>query len=274
MKKQSHSLFRRAYEKIILNNIAALLKKDPAALLYMLGFAIKKEAADFYRSFFITQPRHIEATIALAKKLKLNRSSNEVILDIGGGNGGMAVIFAKDFPDTQVLIFEPVKKNRENIHALLKANPQLKLIPKAVGSKSSTEKMFIGRNMHTSSFFEMKSDKESTKFSDNIEVTDFENVEVVRIDDAVSSSLSVSIMKMDIQGSELEALRGAEETLKRTAIVVLEVINHDHYTGAPRYNEIDSYLCSRGFELYDILPATYDDGKLKEWDVIYKNLSA
>lgn len=270
MAGNNQSIFRRAYEKFFLNTVAGILKRDPAAMFYMLSFGIKKNVADFYTDFFIRQYRHIESAVALARKMHLNESSTDIILDIGGGNGDTAAIFAKHFPKTKIVVMEPVKKNLANMAAVLSANSNLVLIPKAAGSKTATEKIFIGRNQNASSFFEMKADDKSKLFSGDIEVADVESVEVVRIDDIVLASEKVSILKMDIQGAELDALKGASETLKRTSIVVLEVNNHDHYKGAPRYNEIDAYLCEQDFELFDIHPSTYDDGKLKEWDVIYR----
>jgi|GEM_PF-1618428 len=272
MAEAKHGLLRRAYEKFFLNTVAGILRRDPAAMFYMLSFAVKKEVSDFYTDFYIRQYRHIEAAIQLAQRMKLNQSANELILDIGGGNGETAMMFSAAFPQTQIMILEPVKKNQESITPLLGAHPNLVLIPKAAGSQASTQKIFIGRNKHTSSFYEMESDRESKLFSHAIEITESEEVEVIRLDELVSPAQSISIMKMDIQGSELEALKGAAGILKRTSVIVLEVNNHDHYKGAPKYNEIDSYLCDQGFELFDILPSTYDNGKLKEWDVIYRKM--
>lgn len=267
------SFLRRAYEKFFLNTVAGIVRKDPRDSYYLFSFALKKEAGDFYTDHYIRQYRHIEAAIDLAKKINAEAAGEKIILDIGGGNGDTAAMFAAAFPGTQIMIFEPVLKNREHMQPLLANSKDLLLIPKAAGSQASQKKIFIGKNRHTSSFFEMESDRNSKLFSDAIEITDEESVEVVRVDDIVRAEKKVSIMKLDIQGFELEALKGASETLKRTDVVVLEVINHDHYKGAPRYNEIDSYLCSQGFELYDILPSTYDEGKLKEWDVIYQKIS-
>lgn len=56
-------------------------------------------------------------------------------------------------------------------------------------------------------------------------------------------------MKIDVQGAELDVLRGATETLKSVNNIVLELQHVEYNTGAPTKNEVVSYLNSVGFEL-------------------------
>ncbi len=78
-------------------------------------------------------------------------------------------------------------------------------------------------------------------------------------------------MKLDVQGHELEVLKGAVNTLKNTAIVVAEMSNHHNYKGAPLYYDIDEFLRRNNFSLYDQCLSLKEDGKLLEWDGIYVN---
>jgi len=70
---------------------------------------------------------------------------------------------------------------------------------------------------------------------------------------------------------KLEVLKGAKLTLERTCIVLLEVNNHNGYSGSPKYYDIDLALRESGFLFYDLCPSTRDNGRLKEWDTIYIN---
>ncbi len=98
---------------------------------------------------------------------------------------------------------------------------------------------------------------------------------MVRLDDFLAKNQDeIGIMKIDVQGYEMDVLKGAETTLKRTDIIVLEANNHEGYTGSAKYYDIDKYLRERNYTLYDILPSIVDNGKLKEWDMIYMNNSA
>ena len=76
---------------------------------------------------------------------------------------------------------------------------------------------------------------------------------------------------MDVQGFELEVLKGATKTLKNTKVIVLEINNHDGYKGSPTYFEIDDFLRNKNFELYDLLASNRVKNKLQDWDAIYVN---
>jgi hypothetical protein len=99
-----------------------------------------------------------------------------------------------------------------------------------------------------------------------------ENIKMVRLDDFLEGrKVRIGIMKIDVQGYELNVLRGARTTLSRTDIVVLEANNHEGYRGSAKYWEVDLFLREKGFTLYDIIPSIVDGGRLKEWDMIYMN---
>lgn len=57
------------------------------------------------------------------------------------------------------------------------------------------------------------------------------------------------LIKMDIQGSELAALKGATETLKTCNHLILELQHKDYNIGAPKSNEIIQYLMTIGFDM-------------------------
>jgi hypothetical protein len=77
----------------------------------------------------------------------------------------------------------------------------------------------------------------------------FEGTEEVEVDLLDNYELSdVNFMNMDVQGYELEVLKGAKETLKQIDYVYCEVNRGELYENNAMIEEIDEYLGTYGFE--------------------------
>ncbi len=61
---------------------------------------------------------------------------------------------------------------------------------------------------------------------------------------------SVSFLKLDTQGSELDILRGAERVLENCVGLEVEAEFSPLYKGQPLFSDIDAFLRTRGFSLW------------------------
>ena len=59
----------------------------------------------------------------------------------------------------------------------------------------------------------------------------------------------VDLIWADVQGAELDMLKGAEETIARTLWMVLELSDHEMYAGQARRAEIVAWLAERGWRI-------------------------
>jgi FkbM family methyltransferase len=81
----------------------------------------------------------------------------------------------------------------------------------------------------------------------------------------------ISFLKLDVQGYELEVLRGAENTVSEVEGVLIEVSLMATNRSAPLFGEVVRFMESKGFLVYDICSffRRPSDGRLYQMDVIF-----
>ena len=76
-----------------------------------------------------------------------------------------------------------------------------------------------------------------------------ETVEVRTLDSVLPQlQLRKNVLaKIDVQGYELDVLRGAEETLAQVDMLILETSFYELYLGQPLFEEVYRYMKEKGF---------------------------
>lgn len=75
-------------------------------------------------------------------------------------------------------------------------------------------------------------------------------------------------LKIDVEGYELEVLRGAVETLDRSEFVIVECSIQRRFEGGAEFHEVVGYLANRGFRVLDILNAPRGN-RPKQMDFVF-----
>jgi hypothetical protein len=87
----------------------------------------------------------------------------------------------------------------------------------------------------------------------NIRFEDIAIVEMVRLDDwSKKMNIDISdynLLVLDVQGYELEVLKGAEKTLENINVIVTEILREELYEGCVMYQELEAFLNQRGFQM-------------------------
>jgi FkbM family methyltransferase len=75
------------------------------------------------------------------------------------------------------------------------------------------------------------------------------------------------LLKVDVDGHEIEVLAGAEDTLRKTSIAIIEApLNR---VSLPHFFARSEHMRSRGFYLMDIVDLAYYDGVLWQVDLVF-----
>jgi FkbM family methyltransferase len=212
---------------------------------------------------------HIERAASFVPFLKLNPEG--LIADVGAATGKTALLFTKLVPGCRVVAFEPLPSSFEALQQNTRTTTSITSIQKALGREPGVASFHANNRPTTSSLLKTNEQINQAWFEEQLAEKQVIEVAISTLDAEIPANEVLNILKMDVQGFELEVLKGGIQTLQRTAIVVLEVQNHEFYVGAPKYYELDAWLRDHGFELYDILPGILQEKKLYEFDSIYIN---
>lgn len=168
-----------------------------------------------YTNLYFTYKRHLEGRelIRQVKYVRMNLpifASASLVIDVGAHIGFFTREVLRLFPDVKVVAIEPPGRNSENFQKL------------------NVEKISAGIvQFHNAAAWSFNGQipfhfEESNTANNRFDSSSTIKVPCITIDSLVIHSLpSILILKIDVQGFELEVLEGAIETLKSHKVALL-----------------------------------------------------
>ncbi|XFA73825.1 FkbM family methyltransferase [Thermosynechococcaceae cyanobacterium Okahandja] len=129
--------------------------------------------------------------------------------------------------------------------------------PLAVGGTVGESTLYITNAVHCSSLYAPNTSYVSRfqGFSTGLALEASIDIETTTLDAfAKAESIEgIDVLKVDVQGADLDVLRGGQEIIHRSTLaVVVEVEFSEIYQGQPLFSDIDQYLRQQGFVLFDL----------------------
>ena len=204
---------------------------------------------------------------------QLGLSNVKSIVDVGAATGNfLAPACARYQPKRWVAIDMLADKL-----AVLKARPDLDqsigtVIYSAVGDRDAVAR--IGRTHSAESSSLLPINPKSEDWFDvgpgGMQQQEAEAICVRRLDSLLENTGPIDLMKIDVQGYEGRLIRGAQESLKRTKALIIEVLFVEHYYGQSTPDEINDGLTALGFKRRLWMnEARGKDGELAQRDGFY-----
>lgn len=193
----------------------------------------------------------------------------DVVIDGGANTGEFTRRMLALFPGAKIHAFEPQPGCQEDL-ACLQASSNGRLTSHAIAICAPAD---VGKSLT------MATDQSSRSTGAHISTrTNGENGPLISVpcstlDIVLEPYISAGdrvFLKLDLQGYELHALRGAVSLLKATDVILTEV-SFFAQAYEPRISSLTEFLSNQGFELYDIgaIYARPRDNRPRQGDFIY-----
>lgn len=200
------------------------------------------------------------------------------IIDCGAYKGNFTEEFQISFPNTSALCIEPSPQTFSILNQKFKHKKNVILENKGLYSSTKEGNLNINESDKTNSLLKMDKNipKVQIKFHKN---KNSKMVKLVTLDSLTEkhhwlgkTSLNIDLLKIDVQGSELDLLLGATKTLSKTDNILIEIHFIRSYEKSPLFSEIYSFLCNKGFifkRFYDLVHDPQDRTRLIYGDALF-----
>jgi len=194
----------------------------------------------------------------------------DVLLDVGANRGQFSLLSKIWFSTIPIRAYEPFLPEAATFKKALSGFTDIALYQVALGSKSETVDFHISKNADSSSVLPIGK-LQKQLFPATVEAFRC-RVPVEPLDSFPDhwKSASRAFLKIDVQGYELEVLRGALKALRHCAYVFVECSEVSLYEGQALRPEVQSFLEKQGFLLRSRHNETYDKkGNLIQADYLF-----
>lgn len=170
------------------------------------------------------------------------------IIDVGANRGEWTQMAKSIFPNASVLMIEPQEEMRALLEKTCQILANVAWIQAGAGAEKGELVQTIWKDLNGSSFIPREG-----------EITDGHKTQritpILTLNDLVAErpDFSPDLVKMDIQGFEIEALKGAVSLFGKTELFILETsLFRFMNERQPLSRELISFMHDAGYELYDI----------------------
>lgn len=189
-----------------------------------------------------------------------------VVVDGGANKGHVAARLLTALPRARLHAFEPQPRLARKLAKRFADAPRVTVHAVALGEAAATLPLAVMSRPTLSSLFAPSGIQ--TKYAgETLTVTETVDVPVARLDALLDR---VDVIKLDLQGYELPALRGAAGLLSGVRAVVAETALYPLYEGQALLPELTAYLEGFGLELIGVYEFFRDaTGRIASGDAFF-----
>lgn len=190
----------------------------------------------------------------------LRRYDFRTVFDVGGHLGQFGLFATATWPSARVFSFEPIAASRSVLERIAEWYPRWTPVPFALGETTGPAVAHVSRKSAATSLRPITS--RMISFAPGTEAVATEDVWQKRLDDVPDLFMHAerpTLLKIDVQGTELEVLRGATRALEFVDAVYVEASFVELYEGQALADSVIEFLRSRGLRLNGVHNVEFDD---------------
>jgi FkbM family methyltransferase len=179
--------------------------------------------------------------ISNLKKLGFNP---DMVIDVGALFGEWTDNVRQIFPEAKFIMIEPQIGQKQYLEVLTRKFSNVSLELSLVGDKEKDDVEFYVMGSG-SSIYQENTDCHREKVL----------LKMQTIDTLISTKHTAPkkcFLKLDVQGAEIDVLKGAAQLLQNTEFVLLEISTLNYNYKAPQFADVIIFMKEAGFVLFDI----------------------
>lgn len=193
----------------------------------------------------------------------------DFILDVGANKGQFAVFARSRFPRARILCFEPLSKPSKILASVFAGDTQVRTIQAAIAPKSERRQINVTEHDDSSSLLEV-GELQMKAFGTRQIGTEEIQCDPLSTFIGESDLGKSNLLKIDVQGYELEVLKACEPYLDRFDTVYCETSYVPLYKSQACAGEVITELQRHGLRLAGVYNQTgLSDGRALQADMIF-----
>lgn len=183
------------------------------------------------------------------------------VIDVGAAYGTFELYDA--FPSSNHFLIEPLEEYKPFLEKLSRENSKIEHKICAVSSVEGELEINVHPDLTGSSLYVEDEDSDVNGVP--------RKIPVFRLDKLCINKPGPYLLKVDVQGAELDVLEGAAGILDNTEYIILETTMFGTFKNGPQLSDVVEFMKKKGFVVYDIFGNTYRmlDDALNQVDLAF-----
>ena len=216
---------------------------------------------NFYKSY-------LNKTSPLFELEDLIKDLNNIktVIDIGSNKGQFSILMRYYFPNAKIYSFEPQNHILSTQKKIFLHDKNIKFFQMGLGNEKCSKKFYVTNREDSSSFLEPKNTHINT-----YKVKILKNIKINKLENIINSNefKKKVLVKLDVQGFELEVLKGAKKLLKKIDYIITEISYQSIYKNQVIGGDLNFFLKKNNFVKVKNINITKFDKKLFQSDALF-----